>query len=234
MRWLVAFRPQFGCRRPALPLKGNRLAARTAKKPNPSASALEACILAGGLSSRMGRDKSRVRLSGRTLLARVRAGIKPLPVPVRVIRRDLVPRCGPIGGIYTALQTSRAAALLFLPCDMPFLTPELLKFTIASLRAKDRAIFMRHGELAGFPCVFRREAALPIVERQIARSQFSLQQLAKSLRARLVHPPRGQSSQLANVNTARDLQLARLRLKGHKMFKHGLSKRPRRSRLSGC
>jgi molybdopterin-guanine dinucleotide biosynthesis protein A len=207
---------------------------RNAAKPT-----LEACILAGGLSSRMGREKSRLHLAGRTMLARVRAAVKPLGLPVRVIRRDLVPRCGPIGGIYTALRTTRANTVLFLPCDMPFLTTELLRFFVTALRSGDSAVFQQHGALAGFPCLLRREMALPIVERQIARNQFSLQSLAKTLRARLIRPNRDQARTLANVNTPMELKLARERLaagkaglsartaraRAHKLFKHGLSKR---------
>jgi molybdopterin-guanine dinucleotide biosynthesis protein A len=227
------------------PIQFSCLSTKTRNAAKPT---LEACILAGGLSSRMGRDKSRLHLAGRTMLARVRAAVKPLGLPVRVIRRDLVPRCGPIGGIYTALRTTRANTVLFLPCDMPFLTTELLKFFLTALRSGDSAIFQRHGALAGFPCLLRREMALPIVERQIARSQFSLQSLAKTLRARPIRSNRGQAGTLANVNTLRDLQLARRQLaankaglskpvghaKAHKLFKHGLSKRRAPSSLKGC
>src|SRR5262245_23419835 len=72
----------------------------------------EVCILAGGLSSRMGRDKSRVRLAGRTLLSCVRAQAEATGWPVRIIRRDLTPMCGPLGGIFTALASTRADLLI--------------------------------------------------------------------------------------------------------------------------
>src|ERR1051325_7409960 len=87
---------------------------------------LEICILAGGLSSRMGRDKSRLRLGRLTFLDRIDRAASAMGFPVRIIRDDLVPGCGPIGGIYTALSTTTAESLLFIPCDMPFLTSELL------------------------------------------------------------------------------------------------------------
>ena len=56
----------------------------------------------------MGRDKSLVQLGRRTLLQHVRTAARSLGVPVRVIRRDSVPRCGPLGGIYTGLKRTRA------------------------------------------------------------------------------------------------------------------------------
>jgi molybdopterin-guanine dinucleotide biosynthesis protein A len=126
------------------------------KTRNATTPSLEVCILAGGLSSRMGRDKSRLRLAGHTMLAHARAAAKPLGSRIRVIRRDLVPRCGPIGGIYTALKTSRAGTLLFLPCDMPFLCPDLLREMLSAFRPSEPALFMRQGDRAGFPCLLRR------------------------------------------------------------------------------
>src|SRR2546430_17716334 len=91
---------------------------------------IEICLLAGGQSRRMGRDKSRLKLGRRTLLGHIRAEAKTLGLPVRVIRRDLVPRCGPLGGIYTALKSTRADGVLFLACDMPFVRAALLKTQI--------------------------------------------------------------------------------------------------------
>src|SRR5262245_27585451 len=52
--------------------------------------AIEICILAGGQSSRMGRDKSGLRLGGKTLLGRIRQTAEQSGFPVRVMRRDLV------------------------------------------------------------------------------------------------------------------------------------------------
>ena len=56
----------------------------------------EVCILAGGLSTRMGRDKSSLRLRGKTLLEHVQRLARTVDLPVRVIRRELLPRCGPL------------------------------------------------------------------------------------------------------------------------------------------
>ena len=58
----------------------------------------EICVLAGGLSSRMGSDKAGVRIGGKTMLWHIQRAVEPLALPFRVIRRDTVPRCGPLGG----------------------------------------------------------------------------------------------------------------------------------------
>src|ERR1700691_533511 len=94
----------------------------------------EIFILAGGLSTRMGRNNSRIRRGQRTLLQHIRAAAGQLGYPVRTIRRDAIARSGPIGGIYTALKRSRADAVLLLACDMPFVSPDFLRKLIATFK----------------------------------------------------------------------------------------------------
>jgi molybdopterin-guanine dinucleotide biosynthesis protein A len=179
------------------------------QKPKPAT--VEIFILAGGLSTRMGRDKSCVQLGKKTMLAHVRSAAAQLGVPIRVIRRDAVPRCGPLGGIYTALKRSRANSVLLLACDMPFVSPEFLRKMIGAFgrsKPQSAALFAREERRAGFPCVFDRAAALPVVTRQIAQSEYSLQSLVRCLKAKTIRPARGGSRQLANINTPADLQKA--------------------------
>jgi molybdopterin-guanine dinucleotide biosynthesis protein A len=165
-----------------------------------------ACILAGGLSQRMGRDKARLRLGRQTLLSRIRATAQELGLPVRVIRRDIVPRCGPLGGIYTGLKTSRADAELFLACDMPFVSEGLLTELVRVFHAKPGAVFAGNKRRCGFPCLLLVEA-LPTVAAQIDRQACSLQSLARELRARFV---RGRKAgELFNINTRADWLAAR-------------------------
>ena len=152
----------------------------------------------------MGRDKARLRLGQRTLLGHARAVAGELDLPVRVIRRDLVPRCGPLGGIFTALQTSRTDIELFLACDMPFVTAPLLRRLLRTL-GRRRAAFVAADGLAGFPFALRVEC-LPVVRREIDRQRYSLQSLALALRARLL-PCLGKNRlQLLNLNTPADLK----------------------------
>jgi molybdopterin-guanine dinucleotide biosynthesis protein A len=176
----------------------------TALAPPP---ALEICILAGGLSSRMGRDKARLRLGGQSLLARVRSVAAKTPWPVRVIRRDLVPRCGPLGGVCTALRTTRTESVLFLACDMPFVTAAWIGKLGKLSRARHGAVFTLGESGPGFPFLLLR-AALAQVEEQMAARRFSLQSLAAKCRARMIRAPGG-ARILFNVNTPADWRAAR-------------------------
>ncbi|MDB6122677.1 MAG: molybdenum cofactor guanylyltransferase [Pedosphaera sp.] len=174
---------------------------------------VEVFILAGGLSSRMGRDKAKLRLGRRTMLGHIRRPAKELGLPVRILRKDVISRCGPLGGIYTGLIKSRADAVLFLACDMPFVSAGLLEEIIESLGASRKAVFSRYGDLAGFPLLLRREACLPVVEEQIEKKEFSLQSLARVLKAKVLRPERTRAEELENINTPEELEKARERLR---------------------
>ena len=174
----------------------------SASGPRP---AVEVCILAGGLSTRMGRDKARLRLGERTMLACVRAAARAAGWRVRVIRRDLLPRCGPLGGVWTAFQRSRASRLMFLSCDMPFVSPELVRAVAEDGRA---AVFTRSVEGAGFPFGLDR-SLLPRLAQALMERRFSLQAFARRVRAGSVRLPAGRQSELRNLNTPREFQRAK-------------------------
>src|SRR3954469_23950328 len=160
--------------------------------------AIGVCILAGGLSSRMGKDKARLRLDGRSLLGHVRRVAAEAGLTYRVVAKDAVSRCGPLGGIYTGLASCRAEAEIFLACDMPFITSELLLKLLAIYEAhRGRAVFSSAGGKASFPCILPTNI-LGLVEKQIRLREFSLQKLAKLTGGKLLKPRR--SSQLFNVN----------------------------------
>lgn len=153
----------------------------------------------------MGRDKARLRLGGRTLLARVRTAARATGWPARVVRRDIGPRRGPLGGVGTAFQRSRAERLVFLPCDLPFVSPEWIRRVG---RGRAGAVFTQTVEGAGFPFALAREC-VPMVERQLEAGEFSLQRLAAKLRAKRLRLPARRAAELLNVNTPEDWARAR-------------------------
>ena len=179
---------------------------------------LEICILAGGLSTRMGRDKARMKIDGLTMLARIRAVAMEanirltgyantkkgeLQPRIRVLRKDAVPRCGPLGGIVTALRSTRARSVLFLACDMPLITPLLLRRLFRASADGKCATFTTQEYRVGFPLLLP-VTDLAVMEEQLTAGEFSLQSLTGKLHARrLLVPARGE--ELRNVNTPADL-----------------------------
>jgi molybdopterin-guanine dinucleotide biosynthesis protein A len=103
---------------------------------------VEGFVLAGGRSSRMGRDKALVAMAGRPLiehaLEKLRAvcpnpriaGSRPDLAAFAPVVEDLHPGLGPLAGIEAGLAQSRAELNLFLPVDVPLLPVAFLRWML--------------------------------------------------------------------------------------------------------
>ncbi|HDS1581510.1 molybdenum cofactor guanylyltransferase [Stenotrophomonas maltophilia] len=93
-------------------------------------------VLAGGLSSRMGRDKALLPWQGRTLLEHMQglllqAGAERVWVsgdyPAFAGIPDQVARCGPLGGLYSVAMRMPDGPAWVVPVDTPLLPARLLQ-----------------------------------------------------------------------------------------------------------
>jgi molybdopterin-guanine dinucleotide biosynthesis protein A len=112
------------------------------------------------------------------------------------------------------LKRARAGAVLFLSCDLPFVSPALLRHVLQASVSGKRSVFLKENGLAGFPFLLR-VVDLPVVRQQLAQKQFSLQKLAAALRAKGVPCPRNLTGELLNVNTPEDWAAAQARWQQH-------------------
>jgi molybdopterin-guanine dinucleotide biosynthesis protein A len=194
--------------------------------------AVSGIILAGGRSSRMGRDKASLVLDGETLLQRtaralsgaadelvlVRAPEQTLPnvdagVPV-VEAADPVEGQGPLVGIAAGLEAARAPVALIVAVDMPFLEPALLRLLAARVSGDHRWVVpLAEGRPQPLCSAIARDA-LPIVREHIAAGDRAPMAMARDLGAlRLPEEewsradPGGHS--FINVNTPEEFEAAR-------------------------
>lgn len=107
-----------------------------------------AFILAGGESSRMGRDKALLEIDGVPMIVRTTRLVEGISGRATIVGeaesyqrlglhaiRDDWPHAGPLGAIATALRASDCAWNLVVACDLPYLTSDWLEFLIG--RAQD-------------------------------------------------------------------------------------------------
>ena len=112
-----------------------------------------AVILAGGKSSRMGRDKASLTLGHETFLQRIAAELDACGFQEKYVSlgagtaekteiripggwtavRDRYGDCGPLGGIHAALSACRAEWALFVSCDTPLYRKELAELLISKI-----------------------------------------------------------------------------------------------------
>jgi molybdopterin-guanine dinucleotide biosynthesis protein A len=90
-------------------------------------------VLAGGLSSRMGKDKAKLQRNDTDMLnfskqLLINSGVKNIVVSGDDYDvPDKVKQSGPVGGIYSVLSKfPQAKSLLILPVDLPFMTTKIL------------------------------------------------------------------------------------------------------------
>jgi molybdenum cofactor guanylyltransferase len=145
---------------------------------------IAAYILAGGKSSRMGRNKAMLEFGGAPLVARIAelaarvTGAQPTIVGrsdeyaslnLRVLPDDS-PGIGPLGGIATALGDSRVKWNLILGCDLPFLTGDWLEYLIRRAICSHADAIVPYGDAGAEPlCAVYHKRCSANVAATIAR-----------------------------------------------------------------
>jgi len=170
-------------------------------------------VLAGGASSRMGRDKALLAFGETTLVEHVARAVREAAGSVTLIGdpdrygglghpvcRDLVLNCGPLGGIYTALSVAPTDWNLVVACDMPGISASALRGLIEPEAQLGRDSVMAVGP-DGDPeplCAVYHRHCLPMLDRAIREKRFKMRDLVVELQTEL-RPLEGAA--LANVNT---------------------------------
>ena len=150
---------------------------------------IAAYILAGGASSRMGREKGLLEFDGVPLILHTAMLIEPLVSNVAVVgprepyaalglraigdndygnrtedSSDV--RRGPLAGIAAALSETRCPWNLILACDLPFLTAEWVDWLLSRVADSSGQVVIphtRHG-LEPLAAVYRLECGPPIAD----------------------------------------------------------------------
>lgn len=185
-----------------------------------------AAILAGGKSSRMGENKALVEVNGKPMIAHVVEAVESITSRVMIISNaaetysflnhpvfpDAVASCGPLAGIYTALQHTKTTHCLVVACDLPFLEPPLLRFLCEHGSEVDVLAFESEDGVEPL-CAVYSKACLRVVKRQIGSGQHKVSRLFSKLHTRLVSLQPGDAfyseHAFLNVNTPDELEQAR-------------------------
>jgi len=174
-------------------------------------------ILAGGKSSRMGRDKALLDWHGRTLISHMIHMLEAVTDEVRVVGRDPLPDRvagrGPLSGIATALEVSSTDANLILAVDLPFLTKDFLLYFRSQIERSSRRLFAcKIG--SHFPlCLCARKALLPEIQRLLLSEDRKLQGWIAGSDAEILSESQLQrtgfdASMFRNLNTPDEYQRA--------------------------
>lgn len=179
-------------------------------------------ILAGGKSSRMGRNKALLELGGKRVIERVIDAAQEICSPLFIVSDDaetyrflnlpvypdIYKNSGPLGGIHSALHNTTADRVLILSCDLPFVIPEALRYLISNCNEYDAVIFS-DGEKLHPLCGVYQKKCQGLVKECIVRKELSIRLFLKQLNMQIVAlqtdlDPEGLL--LKNLNTIEDYE----------------------------
>jgi len=144
-------------------------------------------VLAGGLSTRMGRDKGLLEIAGRPLvvwvLGRIQeiveetavatspandAAYRAVVPPTSRCVADETPNLGPLGGWRTGLAALQGEYVAVAPCDTPFYAPALGRLLLERAQGHDGAVPRIGKWFEPLHGVYRRERLREAVDRTMA------------------------------------------------------------------
>jgi molybdopterin-guanine dinucleotide biosynthesis protein A len=133
-------------------------------------------ILAGGESSRYGKNKALVKISGTPMIERVIKVMQSVFEHLILItnapdeyahlklpmHEDLIKGLGPLGGIFTALTAIPHDKGFLVACDMPYLNRELIRYMVEIRGNFDAVVPRVSGKMEALHTVYSKRCIPPI------------------------------------------------------------------------
>lgn len=175
-------------------------------------------ILAGGRSRRFGSDKARHVVGDREMIRRVFDALREVTpevlvsagkearsydVPARHVADEVVD-AGPLGGLHAGLSAATRPWVLAVACDLPYLTPDVLRMLLEARSEGLSAVVARTSEGRLHPlCAAYHRSILPVASAQLSTGTYALHALLERLPS--VRHETVPDEALRNVNHPSDL-----------------------------
>ncbi len=195
---------------------------------------VNAYILAGGASSRMGRDKGLLEVGGETLIERAISSVCSIADEVKLVGdhphlerfgrtvQDQFRGCGPLGGVHAALLDSDSEWNLLFAVDQIWASSGLLPLLVARAESAPENCLVIVPKIEGRAqplCAMYRRAFAHLAAPALKAGEFEIKRLFESAHAIVldeqeferagVPPPK-----LHNVNMPEDFAMLKRRIEG--------------------
>jgi molybdopterin-guanine dinucleotide biosynthesis protein A len=160
---------------------------------------IEGFILIGGASSRMGTDKSQLRIEGKSFANHIARQLAAVTVKVSVVGTarppdvelslvsDVYPQWGALGGVHGALAACATDWAVIVACDLPRVTDALFNRLLAFRPGADAvAPVQPDGRRQPLCAIYRVDRCLPEANALIERGERKPIALLQSLTTRWV------------------------------------------------
>ena len=184
-------------------------------------------ILSGGKSSRYGMNKALASFKGTTIIERVVSVMNSVFHKTILITNDpkeyaylnlpvypdIIKGIGPVGGIFTGLESMTDPIGFVVACDMPFLNPDLIRYMISRKSGYDAVVPKVGWKIESLHALYHRDC-LPAVRENIMAGVYQAIQFHAKVRTLYIHEIeiRQYDPELRsfyNINRPQELQEAR-------------------------
>ncbi len=176
-------------------------------------------ILAGGSSSRIGREKAFIEFEGQRLVDRSIRILEPLceillissnNPALHILDKPVLPDehhgIGPLAGLHATLKVSNSEHHLVIPCDVPRLTIQVYEELLLARDDADQAVIAGTQDGYTEPLIaYYHHSALPILEAQIEKGNYKLHDALDQMMVRTVVFQ--EKSLFTNINSPSDLKI---------------------------
>ncbi|MAE09309.1 MAG: hypothetical protein CL661_11185 [Bacteroidetes bacterium] len=145
-------------------------------------------ILAGGASSRMGKDKGLCEFQGKALINYAIDVLTPICGKILISSNNVVEyqkfgyqvvidehkNIGPMGGIYSSLRKSSTKHNLIISCDTPFLSTQLLEYILDNSNNYDIVVPVHGNSFIEPLAAYYSTNIIPNLESSIKRNNYKL------------------------------------------------------------
>ncbi len=151
---------------------------------------LTAIVLAGGKSSRMGQEKGLVLHQGIPFVQHICNALVQITDHIIINTAnpayttlgypcipDIIPDCGPVGGMYTSLYHTNTTYNIIVSCDVPLITPLVIRRLLTHHQADYNGTCYQHMPLIG---VYNQNIVTTLYN-HIQAKQLKLQKVLETL-----------------------------------------------------
>lgn len=172
----------------------------------------------------MGRDKALLDLDGMPFIEHLATTLQQVFAQVTIVsdhgenyrflglpvHADIYKNCGPLAGVHSALTHSYTDSVFIVSCDLPMLTPAIVRYVVDLKKHGDVTLLATKNNLQPLCGLYKRQC-LHVIEKHLNRGQYSLQRCVQEMETVVLSSTlvTTSSSQLplTNVNTPYDYEI---------------------------
>lgn len=177
-------------------------------------------ILAGGKSSRMGRDKGFIQYNDEPFVMHSIKALHPIVADILIVTNnssydvfgltrinDIIENAGPLSGVYSGLKSSRTDYNLILSCDIPLIKTAILEKITSEIDDKyDSIPLISNGKLMPLIAFYNKRCE-HIFQKLLQNGERRMSKALQNCSIKTIELASELTNYTANINTPSELKI---------------------------